>query len=189
MHSDSRRNDSASSEPKNPTSIPALESVPLALTLFAFWAVLSGKFDVLHLGLGAVSAVAVAVVTMRIYALEPWIGPRGRHPFAAFPWVRAARYLPWLFWQIAVASFQVAAIVLRPKMPIEPRMFRFHYPLPDTLARATLANSITLTPGTVTIDVLGDEYLVHALTNESAKALEEDSPSDMKSRVEAVFTR
>ena len=62
-------------------------------------------------------------------------------------------------------------IVIRPKMPISPCMVQFEAPLPHALARLTLANSITLTPGTVTLDVEGDTFVVHALTASSANAL------------------
>ena len=96
-------------------------------------------------------------------------------------------YVPWLAWQIFLASVQVARIVLSPKMSLSPVVFRFEEKLPHNLARTTLANSITLTPGTVTLDVLGDEFVVHALNRESAEELQSAAPGDMKSRVGAVF--
>ena len=65
-------------------------------------------------------------------------------------------YLPWLLWQIVLSSLQVAYVVLHPKMPIQPGD-PFPDSLPHTLARLTLATSITLTPGTITIDVQDDD--------------------------------
>ncbi len=170
-----------------PERLPLYESLPLALVLFGFWGVLSGKLDLFHLAAGALSAAGIAYLSCRLYAVTPPVGPRGRHPFFTMPWLRLALYLPWLGWQIVAASVQVARIVLSPKMRITPLLFRFHHELPHNLARATLANSITLTPGTVTIDVRGDEYLVHALTGESAEALQGSRSGDMKSRVSSVF--
>jgi multicomponent Na+:H+ antiporter subunit E len=157
------------------------------VALFGFWVVLSGKLDAFHLGAGLVTSLAVGAISCRLFALEPFIGRAGRHPFATMPWMRIVLYLPWLFGQIIIASGQVARIVLSPKLTIRPVMFRFKQPLPNNIARTTLANSITLTPGTVTIDVLGDEYLVHALTDEARASLETDESGNMKQRVEAVF--
>lgn len=169
--------------------LPFYESLPLAFVLFVFWIVLSGKLDLFHVGAGALSAIAISFMTCYLYAVKPPVGPVGRHPFFTMPWVRIVGYLPWLSWQILVASVQVAAIVLRPNMNIDPLMFRFQHELPHNLARAILANSITLTPGTVTIDVRGDEFLVHALNHQSAQPLQQPHPGDMKDRVSRVFAR
>jgi multicomponent Na+:H+ antiporter subunit E len=65
----------------------------------------------------------------------------------------------------------VALIVIHPKLPIQPSLVRFRITLPHAMARLTLSTSITLTPGTVTLDVEDDEFLVHALTTQSAQAL------------------
>ncbi len=161
----------------------------MALVLFIFWIVLSGKLDLFHLGAGALAAAGVAYMTCYLYAMNPPVGPIGRHPFFAVPWLRLVLYLPWLTWQIIVASVQVAVVVLNPSMKIAPTLFRFRHELPHNLARAMLANSITLTPGTVTIDVHGDEFLVHALNQQSAEALQTSQPGDMKARVSALFAR
>jgi len=171
----------------SPERLPLYESAPLALVLFGFWVVLSGKLDLFHLSAGAASAAGIAYLSCYLYALPPPVGPRGRHPYFTLPWFRLALYLPWLGWQIVVASFQVARIVLSPNMKITPLLFQFQHELPHNLARATLANSITLTPGTVTIDVRGDEFLVHALNDDAAEALRGSRAGNMKNRVSAVF--
>lgn len=170
-----------------PERLPLYESVPLALVLFVFWIVLSGKLDLFHIGAGAVAACGIAFMSCRLYAANPPVGPRGRHPFFTMPWIRLLFYVPWLGGQIVVASVQVARIVLSPKLDIEPRMFRFEHELPHNLARAVLANSVTLTPGTVTIDVLGNEFFVHALTPDAAEALQSTRAGDMKARVSSLF--
>jgi multicomponent Na+:H+ antiporter subunit E len=87
------------------------------------------------------------------------------------PWLRLLLYVPWLIWQIVLSSLLVAVVVVHPKMPIQPRLIRFRTHLPHDLARMTLATSITMTPGTITLDVQGDEFLVHALTEKSAQSL------------------
>lgn len=167
--------------------IPFRECLPLALGLFLFWVVLSGRLDPFHLGAGVIASLATAAFTIELLSLDPPMGPKGRHPFATLPFLRLALYLPWLVVQIGIGSVQVAKVVLSPSMNIDPRVFRFETSLPHNLARATLANSITLTPGTVTLDLRGDEYLVHALTAGSAEGLATDEPGNMKERVAHVF--
>jgi multicomponent Na+:H+ antiporter subunit E len=132
---------------------------------------LSGKFDAFHLGIGAVSAVCIALGTRRLLLLTPAIGPVQTHPMDVVPWLRLLLYVPWLIWQIVLSSLLVAVVVVHPKMPIQPRLIRFRTHLPHDLARMTLATSITMTPGTITLDVQGDEFLVHALTEKSAQSL------------------
>jgi multicomponent Na+:H+ antiporter subunit E len=77
---------------------------------------------------------------------------------------------------------------LHPHMPISPRLVRFRIALPHTLARLTLASSITLTPGTVTLDVRDDEFVVHALTALSAQGLDPQAGGGaMQQRVAALY--
>lgn len=169
-------------------SFRLLQAFPLTVTLIALWIVLSGKLDGFHLSIGIVSAFAISLGTHRLLMLPPAIGPQGVHPFAAHPWLRLLTYLPWLMWQIAVASIHVAFVVLHPRMPIRPCMIRVQAKLPHALARLILANSITMTPGTVTIDVQGDDFLVHALTEASAQGLQPDQvEGTMQQRVANLF--
>lgn len=163
------------------------DSLVLALLMFGFWILLSGKLDLFHLSAGALVSLAIALASCRLYALEPPIAARNRHPFAVIPWGGLVTYIPWLSAQIVLSALQVAKIVLSPRIEIRPKLFTFSYPLPHGMARATLANSITLTPGTVTIDLAGDQYMVHALTEEAARDLEGTSPGNMKERVEKLF--
>jgi len=146
--------------------------------------ILSQKFDLLHLGAGAAAAAAIAVSTQRLIMLPPPIGARLDAPMRGVPWLRILAYVPWLTWQVVLSAVQVAQIVLRPRLRIDPQVRRFRGGLPHTIGRLTLANSITLTPGTVTLDVVDDEFLVHALTPASAAALEDGS---MQARVARVF--
>jgi multicomponent Na+:H+ antiporter subunit E len=99
-------------------------------------------------------------------------------------------YLPWLCWQIVLASLEVAYLVLHPRLPIQPQLIRFRAHLPHALARLSLATSITLTPGTVTLDTHGDEFLVHALTAAGAEALlSPEGDGTMQRRIAALYTR
>jgi multicomponent Na+:H+ antiporter subunit E len=136
--------------------------------LFGLWVVLSGKLDAFHLGIGAATAVWVARLARNLLTLPPAIGRSLQHPLQGVAWFRVATYVPWLAWQIALSSIQIARVVFDPNLPIRPSVVRFESGLPHTLARLTLAHSITLTPGTVTLDLEGDEFVVHALTSEAA---------------------
>ena len=163
-----------------------LAAVPFGVVLFGTWLVLSPKRDLFHLGLGAATAAVVAVLTARLVAQPPALGAlhSGHTLLRQMPWHRFLGYLPWLAAQVVVASLQVAYTVLHPRLPISPRVVRITAPYPHTLARLTLANSITLTPGTVTLDVEGDTFLVHALTEEGSRELQRGAMSD---RVSALF--
>ena len=169
-------------------SYPLLQYVTPAIVLFAFWVILSGKFDGFHLTIGGVVVLATIWGTTWLYRLGPPIGPTDRHPLATPP-SPILYYLPWLSWQIVIASVQVARVVLDPKLPIQPRFVRFTHRLPHNMARLTLANSITLTPGTVTINVDGDEYLVHALTLNAAEAYEPSGKIRIKEKVSMIYER
>ena len=136
------------------------------MTLFAvcfvLWLLLSGHWDAVHVGLGALAS-----------ALVVWLN-RGQEDITAavraLP--RVAWYVPWLLGEIVRSNLAVARIVLDPRLPIDPVLVRVHAPGPGPLAVTTLANSITLTPGTITLDAEGGELTVHALEPGSADGIE-----------------
>ena len=164
------------------------QAFPLTLILIVLWIVLSGKLDGFHLSIGIVSSIAISLGTHRLLMLPPAIASQSVHPIAAHPWLRLLAYMPWLMWQIVMSSLQIAYVVLHPRMPIRPRLIHVQARLPHALARLTLANSITMTPGTVTIDVQGDDFLIHVLTDASAQGLQPaqgDGP--MQQRVAKLF--
>jgi multicomponent Na+:H+ antiporter subunit E len=164
------------------------KALPLAAALFVLWMILSGKFDPFHLTIGVGASLCISLGTRRLLFLPPAIGPEAVHPFTAVPWLRLLVYVCWLAWQIVLSSVQVAYVVLHPKMPIQPGFVRFRTPLPHILARLTLATSITLTPGTVTIDVEEDEFLIHALTASGAQSLDPPAGNGtMQQRVAALY--
>ena len=118
-----------------------------------FWLALSGHFGPLEVGLGVLSAVVVTWLNRDLDSLGRLLR---RTP--AFLW-----YVPWLMREIVVANLQVVRVVLDPQMPIDPVVGRFECRLSDELAVTTLGNSITLTPGTITLDVEGREFVIHSL--------------------------
>ncbi len=136
--------------------------------LYTFWILLSGYFDFVHLSLGVVSALLVSYTSHHLLTGDV------RAEDVSIEMKRIIRfflYLPWLFYQITLANIDVAYRVLHPKMPIDPRILRFKTDLKTDIGLTTLANSITLTPGTVTIDIKDGEFFVHAISEESAESL------------------
>jgi multicomponent Na+:H+ antiporter subunit E len=83
-----------------------------------------------------------------------------------------------------VSAAKVVAIILHPTLPIEPAIVRFKVNLPDAQAKAILGNSITLTPGTLTVDIEGDEFVVHALSSASYTGIIND---EMPKKVNQLF--
>ena len=169
--------------PVRPVGPRLLATLPFGLILFGLWLILSSKRDSFHLTVGALTACVVALLAARLVAQSPPIAEPGGQTLGRIPWYRFATYLLWLGTQVVVASLQVAYVVLHPRLPVSPRVLRVRVSYPHTMARLTLANSITLTPGTVTLDVDGDEFLVHALTDAGGRELERGSMPDRVSRL------
>ena len=129
--------------------------------LFGMWLLWSGHVEALLLGLGAGSCVVVVMLVGRMGVLD-----REGLPLSFFPGLLS--YLPWLFLQILKANVDVARRILSPRLPVAPRLVRVKAGQGSAAGRALFANSITLTPGTVSVDVDGDVIVVHALTAEAA---------------------
>jgi multicomponent Na+:H+ antiporter subunit E len=85
---------------------------------------------------------------------------------------RLPLYVIWLIWEITKANVEVARRILDPRLPISPRMVRVKVDQRHELSRVIYANSITLTPGTVSVDIEGDMIIVHALTKRAADEVE-----------------
>jgi multicomponent Na+:H+ antiporter subunit E len=148
------------------------------LLLLALWMVISGKLTVFLLGVGV---FLVVVLVWQSLAMEP-LEPAGR-PQIRF--LRAATYAPWLFWQMILSAFQVAGVILRPSRNLDPQLVEFRCAQPSLQAGVLLAGSITLTPGTVTVDLADNRYVVHALTRRGADEL---LAGDMARRVARLCT-
>ncbi len=145
----------------------------LAVALFAFWLLLSGMFTPFLLAAGAASAVAVALLARRMEIAD-------REGVPLHLTLSALAYWPWLVKEILKSGWQVARIILHPRLPVSPALVRFAPSQRSTLGLVTHANSITLTPGTVTVEAAHGEFLVHALTREGADGL---AGSEMDRRV------
>jgi len=145
----------------------------LVAALAGTWLVWSGLFKALLLELGVVSAALVIWLSLRM-------GLHHREVFALDLAPRLLGFWARLFVDIVKSNFRVARIILSPSLPISPTMVTFEPPLEGQVGRATLANCITLTPSTVTVDVHEGEFRVHCLTEMSARETRE---SDMGERL------
>jgi multicomponent Na+:H+ antiporter subunit E len=151
------------------------------MILMTLWLLLSGHYDVFHISLGVVSVVLVLVGNSHLNRIQFFTGdlPEWERARAG----RVLRYIPWLVWQIVVASLQVAYVVLSPKIRIDPCLLHFRAKLPNVGAAVILGNSITLTPGTLTIEIRKDEFLVHSLMDESMGGLIDGTMPTMVARL------
>lgn len=148
-----------------------------ALIMFAFWIFLSGKFSFILLLSGVISSLLVS------YMSNDLLIGNGDIKLGFIRTIRFIRFLPWLLWQIVLANIDLALRTLHPKMPINPILINIKNNLKTDLGMVILANSITLTPGTVTIDVNENEFLVHVISEKAAQSL---ISGEMQARVKKI---
>lgn len=152
-----------------------LHSVSLLAALYLFWLLLSGFFTAFLLSAGVGSALAVVWFARRMDVIDAEGHPI--HLGAAI-----LLYWPWLLKEIVKSAWAVSMIILHPKLPISPTLVRFKPSQKTDVGLVTHANSITLTPGTITIEAGPEEFLVHGLTRSSAEGV---VASEMDRRVTA----
>ncbi len=143
--------------------------------LYLFWLVLSGYFTVFLMSAGAACAIAVVWFARRMEVIDA-----EGHP-VQLGW-RIVAYWIWLSKEIAKSAWEVSRIIVDPRLPISPTMISFKPTQKTTVGLVIHANSITLTPGTITIDAAKDEFMVHALTRAGADGV---TSGDMDRRVSA----
>lgn len=163
------------------------------IVMYLFWILLSGIFDALHLGAGLICSAIVAFISHDLFVKE------GGLPADKF--VRLLKYIPWELWQIVLANLDVVYRVLHPKSfergrpdgsmfgvgPVDPQIIEFETTLRSDFALVTMANSITLTPGTITIIVDPEigKFWVHAIAKAPGDALLVDQT--MQTKVAEVY--
>lgn len=153
------------------------------LVLLGFWFLLSGRFSPLFVVMGVVSAAIATALTHA--ALVDVLGPRLGGPRTALrrAW-RYAVYVVWLLGRIPPAAWQIVRIVLHRDLPVHPHVLVFTTRLESPVARAMLANSISLVPGTITLAVDGNRFTVHAFVPASADDL---LTAALQNRIADVF--
>lgn len=157
---------------KGPRPGDAVRFVQTVAVLTGVWLLLSGKVDVLHLGLGVLGAVLIAL------SFSEW---RWRQ---RMPWGRFFAFIPWHLGQVVVSNLRVTKVALSPKDGIEPSFIERDPLVRSDRALTLLGCAVTLTPGTLTVEIDKGRYVVHALDDVSAGDIERDV---MAHRVGAVF--
>jgi len=144
------------------------------LAFFAIWLLLSQSYNGFHMGLGLVVSFGVALLNTE----------RGRSRLENVRWLRMLAYVPWLLWRILQSGLHLSYLILHPRLPIDPKLIRYHTDLKEEAGIVLLGNSITLTPGTITVEVNSNELVVHAMDDDSADDL---TSLRMEQRIAAAF--
>ncbi|MDJ0861697.1 MAG: Na+/H+ antiporter subunit E [Gammaproteobacteria bacterium] len=143
-----------------------VRAVNLVLVMYANWLLFSGHYDRLLLSLGFASTLVAVAIALRMDIVD-----RETYPVPLN--LRALTYWLWLAGEVIKANLDVARRILSPSLPISPSVVLVKASQRTDLGRVTYGNSITLTPGTITIDLEGDTLEVHALTREAAEVLQQ----------------
>ena len=146
-----------------------------AFVLFVLWLVLSASYNPLHVATGAVVASMIV-----------WLNPAGAPHVRRFSWLAALMYVPWLISRILKSGFHVSRLILDPALPIAPGFVQHKTKLGSDGELVVLGNSITLTPGTITVEVTPGELIVHALDAASCEDLKSGVFDDRVSRLFSV---
>jgi multicomponent Na+:H+ antiporter subunit E len=160
---------------------PLVHLVFMAVLLFAFWMLLSGNTEVKFVTYGILTSLIATWVCYPLLLVKNADGSRKYFIFGINPFKLIA-YFFWLMWQLILANVDVLKATVTPELKINPCVVRFRYTADNPMAKVILANSITLTPGTVTMNVTDDGmFEVHALTDGAAAGLED--PSGMPGKI------
>ena len=136
----------------------------MSIVAFGTWLLWSGHYTLEHtlvLAMGILSCAFVVYLAGRLSIVD-------EEGYSIHLIWSLALYIPWLIWAIIKANIDVAKRILSPKLPIAPRIVRVTGTQKTDLCRVIFANSITLTPGTVSLDLDEEDIVVHALTEEAA---------------------
>jgi multicomponent Na+:H+ antiporter subunit E len=152
----------------------------LALFLFAVWLLLSGHYSLPLLALGVLSTLLVVYLAIRVDLIDRETQLVLLKPTVLLYWF-------WLAWEIIKSNIDVARRILDPRLPISPEMFTVRASQKTELGRVTYANSITLVPGTVAMDVDEDVITVHALTHDAAADIKGGAMNRRICDVENIF--
>ena len=153
-----------------------MRAMLLLALLIAAWVAWSGQFQPLLLALGGFSCLLTAYLTRRMGYFDTEL-------FALRFGVRLLGYWAWLAREVLRSSIEVARVVLDPRLPISPRIVEITATASHPVDQAILGNSITLTPGTLALDVHRGKIQVHCLTQAGAADL---MSGEMDRRVAAL---
>lgn len=151
-----------------------------AVALFAFWLLLSGMFVPFLLAAGFGCAIAVKLFSRRLNTIAQ------ESDVLVLNWKRVVAYYPWLVKEITVAAWDVSKRILNPRLPISPALVEIVPSQKTDVGLVIHANSITLTPGTISVEVEHGRFLVHALTEEGARSLTDSEMNRRCAELEEV---
>ena len=136
------------------------------ILFFLVWLIFNGAVttEIILFGLAVSAAMYIFICKFLGYSVQKDIAYLKRAP-------RILQYICVLAWEIIKANFAVIKLMTASRYELEPALVRFKTDLKTRQARVVLANSITLTPGTITVSLEGDEYVVHCLDKELAKGM------------------
>ena len=155
------------------------KALGLLVALFALWLAVSGYFKPFLLTLGALSCLFTVILASRMKLLDDEAVPLQLRLSLPLYWA-------WLGGEIFKSAWAVSKVILSARMPVNQQLIAVESPLKTDMGHVIFANSITLTPGTVTVEAAPGKFLVHALTEEAANP---DAFTEMARRVAAVETR
>ncbi len=138
----------------------------VAIMLAVFWMLLSGYFTALLLSFGVLSVALVVWLVARMDRAD-------NERRIIYPTPRLIGYWGWLLWAVVKANIDVAKRIWHPDLPIDPNWSRLETKVSTPLEKTFYANSITLTPGTLTTNVNEDHFMVHALSQDGIRELRE----------------
>jgi multicomponent Na+:H+ antiporter subunit E len=139
------------------------------LILFVFWLFITASFSIRNIVLGLLASFLVTIIVRRAFGIRL---PADMSP--VFLLVRFPIFLVRLAWDVIKANINLAYILLRPRLQIDPTIVRFKSQLRGDFRNTVLGDSITVTPGTLTLDAHGDELVVHCLTPSHERGLLDD---------------
>ena len=140
---------------------------------FLIWLLLSESFDGLHMGMGILVAFGVA-----------WLNTERSSTRSLIRGWRMFWYFPWLVGRILHSGFHLSFLILHPALPIDPKMIYHKTKLRDDGSIVLLGNSITLTPGTITVEVDSQDLVVHAMDDSSA---DDVTSRRIEQRIDGLF--
>ena len=147
------------------------------ISLFVFWLLLSGMFTPFLIAAGFGCSGAVVLMARHMNRIS------GDNQPIHLRWLAYAAYHPWLIKEILFSAWDVTKRILHPRLPITPTLVEFTPAQTTDIGLVIHANSITLTPGTITVEAEHGRFLVHALTREAAASL---AGSEMDRRCAAL---
>lgn len=154
-------------------------TIGLGLAMLALWLLLSGHYNVLLVSMGVASCILIVAIAHRLDVIDHEAVPL-HLSFGYFA------YLVWLGKEITKSNWDVAKLVVARDLPISPTMIWVPASQTSDVGKVIYANSITLTPGTVSVELEHGQVLVHAITADAAKGVES---GEMNQRVCAIEER